>query len=286
LNRAEFLKEVLSSGICPENFESIYEGFKAYQQKALDTLCEFHRVCEKNGLRYQLAYGSLLGAVRDNGQIPWDYDVDVFVPYEDRFKLIEALKADLSKDFYFYCPEIDSKCRHFIMRVTPKGYKSEVLHVDVFYVIGAPTNEAEMKLFTEQVKFYFNTRYEKLIKPIENCNGSIRRLCGILWRKAKAMKYSIKDVTVNYERLCSEYDFDEAPYSVGADYTAVKRHYDTKKMWNTVLYTTENGVFRIPENYDEILTSTYGDYKKIFPLKDRLDEMMYHYKWLKSFENK
>ena len=51
-------------------------------------------------------------------------------------------------------------------------------------------------------------------------------------------------------------------------------------------FVITGGVFRVPENYDEILTSTYGDYKKIFPLKDRIDEMMYHYKGLKSFENK
>lgn len=286
MNRAEFLQEVLSSDICPENFESIYEDFKGYQQKALDALCEFHRVCEKNGLRYQLAYGSLLGAVRDDGQIPWDYDIDVFVPYKDRFKLIEALKADLNENFYFYCPEIDEKCRHFFMRITPKGYKSEALHVDVFYLIGAPEDEDERKAFANQVKFYFTTRYEKLVKPLENCNGRIKTLCGILFRKAKCMKYSLKDVESKYDELCTKYDFDEVPYSVGADYTAVKRHYDTKKMWNTVLYTTESGVFRIPENYDEVLKNTYGDYKKVFPLKDRLNEMVYHYKGLKSFENK
>ncbi len=283
MNRAEFLKEVLSSDICPENFESIYEDFKAYQQKALDTLCEFHRVCEKNGLRYQLAYGSLLGAVRDNGQIPWDYDIDVFVPYKDRFKLIEALKADLGKDFYFYCPEIDSKCRHFFMRVTPKGYKSEVLHVDVFYVVGAPTDDAERKSFCEQLKTLFFMRYDKLIKPAENSGGSFHNYAVMVYKKFKLLNTSADAIAKKFDALCTKYDFDEVPYSVGADYTAVKRHYDTKKMWNTVLYTTESGVFRIPENYDEILTSTYGDYKKIFPLKDRLDEMMLHYKSLKTF---
>ena len=48
---------------------------------------------------YQLAYGSLLGAIRDGGQITWDYDIDVFIPYEERGQLIEALNRDLKSEF-------------------------------------------------------------------------------------------------------------------------------------------------------------------------------------------
>ena len=169
------------------------------------------------------------------------------------------------------------------MRITPKGYKSEVLHVDVFYVVGAPTDDAERKSFCEQLKTLFFMRYDKLIKPAENSGGSFHNYAVMVYKKLKLLNTSADAIAQKFDALCTKYDFDEVPYSVGADYTAVKRHYDTKKMWNTVLYTTESGVFRVPENYDEILTSTYGDYKKIFPLKDRLDEMMLHYKSLKTF---
>lgn len=61
----------------------------------MDTLIEFHRVCEKSNIEYELAYGSLLGAIRDNGQIPWDYDIDVFVAFKDKERLIETLKKNL-----------------------------------------------------------------------------------------------------------------------------------------------------------------------------------------------
>ena len=88
----EFLKEVLSSPQCPDNFEEIYKEFQKYQKVTMDTLIEFHRVCEKSNIEYELAYGSLLGAIRDNGQIPWDYDIDVFVAFKDKARLIETLK--------------------------------------------------------------------------------------------------------------------------------------------------------------------------------------------------
>ena len=134
LNRLEFEQEVLKSDICPPNFEVIYKEFMNFQDEAIKTLNEFHRVCEKNGVRYQLAYGSLLGAVRDNGQIPWDYDIDVIVPYNEKDKLVQVLRNDLSDDFYFHCPEQDEKCRHFIMRLAPKGYKTTKLHKNNSYL--------------------------------------------------------------------------------------------------------------------------------------------------------
>ena len=63
----------------------------------LDILAEFDRVCRKNGLRYYAEYGTLLGAVRHHGYIPWDDDIDVSMPREDYKKL-----ADIAKDEFKY----------------------------------------------------------------------------------------------------------------------------------------------------------------------------------------
>ena len=62
---------------------------------------KFNRICARNNISYCLAYGSLLGAVRDGGQIPWDYDIDVVISIKDREKLIDCLKQDLGEDFYY-----------------------------------------------------------------------------------------------------------------------------------------------------------------------------------------
>ena len=92
MNAIEFVKEVKDSNICPKDFDKIYEEFKFYQKAALDTLDEFHRVCEKNNIPYFVQYGSLLGLIRDGGQIPWDYDVDVVVPYSEKANLNQHSK--------------------------------------------------------------------------------------------------------------------------------------------------------------------------------------------------
>lgn len=66
----------------------------------IDLLLEFDRVCKMHGLRYFLAFGSLLGAIRHQGFIPWDDDMDVVMPRDDYQKL--WMYADDFKEPYFF----------------------------------------------------------------------------------------------------------------------------------------------------------------------------------------
>lgn len=65
-----------------------------------DTLLEFDRVCQKYGLTYFLAYGTLLGAVRHNGFIPWDDDIDTLMPYDD-YKKLQSIPVEEWRTPYF-----------------------------------------------------------------------------------------------------------------------------------------------------------------------------------------
>lgn len=74
---------------------------RRFQLFQLDILREFMRVCNEHDLRWWLAYGSLLGAARHGGFIPWDDDIDVFMPAEDYLKFREiCVKGGLSEGFY------------------------------------------------------------------------------------------------------------------------------------------------------------------------------------------
>lgn len=60
-------------------------------------------ICDRHGLKYVLYYGTLLGAIRHNGFIPWDDDVDLAVPWNDFKKLIEIINREYSEKYFAQC---------------------------------------------------------------------------------------------------------------------------------------------------------------------------------------
>ena len=278
MTKEEFREEVKNSNICPKNFDSIYTEFNYYQDQAYKTLLEFHRVCEKNKINYQLAYGSLLGFIRDGGQIPWDYDVDVIVPYSEKEKLIKVLNNDLKNNYYYYSVENNPKCRHMIMRLAPKNFKTESLHVDVFFVIGTPNNEEKRIQFRKRVLKLSNIKFYKNVSILENYNGNIKKLIKLIFNKFKYFFISNEKIMKQYHKLCTMYDVKKSIINITADMFAMESTLESKFLWDTKIGVDSlNNKLRIPVHYEEVLNHEYGNYKKIFPLQDRLNEMLQHY---------
>lgn len=125
-------------------------------------LKEFHQLCEKNNLRYALAYGTLLGAVRHGGMIPWDDDIDLVMPRDDYERLCEMYPADNCKDRYqFVCnrnhPEIKTKIGYFIdyTTVTQTAGKAPDyygIHIDVYPLDVMPNDPGERKAMLRKRK--------------------------------------------------------------------------------------------------------------------------------------
>ena len=79
------------------------------QKVSYDILLEIDRICKKHGIEYMLVAGTALGAVRHQGFIPWDDDLDIGMTQQAFDRLIVALQEDLSDDYYFHCFETDKK---------------------------------------------------------------------------------------------------------------------------------------------------------------------------------
>lgn len=284
MNQEQFLEEAINSNCCPANFKAMYTDFQHYQVAAMDTLREFHRVCEQNGVLYELAYGSLLGAIRDNGQIPWDYDIDVFVPLDEKGNLIAALDRDLDKGFYYYCPEVDKKCRHVIMRLAPKQYNTETLHVDVFFLTGVPTNEEARKRHEASIIKASRARYRKLVKVKDQSHGRITTASKLIIQKIPYLFTPEERIQKEYDAICNKYPAKDSKLLVSADSFADWYEFDSEMIYFTELISTDCGEFRIPKQYDALLKKMYGDYMKVPPLENRIREMQFHYKRLKSIK--
>lgn len=278
MNSIEFKKEL------EEYIKKEYEEFEEYQKLAFETLIEFCRVCEKNNIQYQLAYGSLLGAIRDKGQIPWDYDIDVFVPYYERKKLIESLKKDLNDKFYVASPEFNSKVHHNMPRITPKGWDSRYLHVDVFYLIGTPETKNKRVHFCKKIKKICEIKKAKLVnieKEIENSKVKKIKKALLLMKKIAYSLVSNKWLDKKYDKMCSKYNAKESSILSTGDIFADWYEFP-KDILKTQKIDIYNNSFYIPEDYNEILKIVYGNYNKIFPIEKRYSEFEEHYKLLSN----
>lgn len=247
------------------------------QKRLLEMMTKFDIFCKEHGIRYFLAGGTLLGAVRHKGFIPWDDDVDILVPRADYEKLLTFDCIDENLDIvsykkpgkyyhpYPYCNIADRRTvmyEHNTKCLTGKG-----LFLDIFPLDFVPENDRERKKF-----------YRKLIV--------FRYLKGLPMNPYRKIR-TLKDICMN---ICSFIlgGFDEIKMTKRIDELAsmYQNHPSSmcaalfvgpldKLTWKTFDYAEvlrtkfEDKEFDIPVNYDEVLTVQYGDYMTPPPVSEQ-----------------
>lgn len=106
-----YSKNVVENILQPVKSEILLNGgeeLRRVQLIQIELLTEFDRICRKYNLKYNINFGTLIGAMRHKGFIPWDDDIDVTMYYEDCDKLYEIMEKELNHDKYFYrCPQTE-----------------------------------------------------------------------------------------------------------------------------------------------------------------------------------
>lgn len=109
------------------------------QLAELEILDEFVRVCQAHDLRYYLVGGTLLGAVRHQGFIPWDDDIDVAMPREDYDRFAQIASEELGPQYFYQCPDTDphyfltyAKVRKNGTEVCEERFRNSKFHKGVF----------------------------------------------------------------------------------------------------------------------------------------------------------
>ena len=234
------------------------------QLEYLRILKELDRFCTENNLRYYMACGTLIGAVRHKGFIPWDDDLDVFMPRPDFMRLNAEYK---SEDFTFHTLYNDKSHPYNFGRLcsrnvyTPfKNQKSFTFGIDVYVINGAPSIREEQvkhmdKTFVHIKRKYIWTRIRSYL--VRNHLWPFRSLSFPMMRKA----------LFKAEREFAKYDFETSdyiwPYG-GGHLTMKKENYGTP-----VRLQFEDGLFMAPEHFHEVLTLAYGDYMQLPPEEKR-----------------
>ncbi|MBQ8783190.1 MAG: LicD family protein [Clostridia bacterium] len=233
------------------------------QKKELEILLEIDRVCKENNIKYFLSSGTMLGAVRHNGFIPWDDDVDIIMPIEEYWKFSSVAQSALRKDFFFQSTDTDlwyraySKVRYNNTTMIETSYNNIGFHqgvwVDIFPIIGIPDNQRDIEKINKAIiisdlllqdAFYKNqTNVPLKIKILFKIPLSLRRkICKTI------RKFVFKPLN----------QYNHCDYYWGFPFKKPRflpKHFD-----EAIPYTYEGHILPIPKMYDEILTNIYGDY--------------------------
>lgn len=150
------------------------------QLRLLDILTTFHDVCVEHGLRYYMVDGTLLGAVRHKGFIPWDDDMDIAMPRQDYEALIENSTAWLPKPLEFVCFENDPHYPLHFGKVQdasttlierPHLYYLGGIYIDIFPIDGAPEGHLRQRLYQARYNYLRKALYFLFRDPYRHGHG-------------------------------------------------------------------------------------------------------------------
>lgn len=262
------------------------------QQSSLNILKWIDEVCETNGIKYSLAYGTLLGAIRHKGFIPWDDDVDIMMarPYYEKFlSLLESKEMDIYP-YEVLNMRTNNNCPHVISRVSDSRYKLIVENesdyglgtfVDIYVVdgIGKTQEEAE-KIISMTMK------YPSLIFLSTRNHFSVGGTKGLVKRILKFPAYIIAKILgksfwcARLNKIIRNLNYDASTYVGIVEWGERPKSPSRKvmlKQWinNPLLVDFEGYKFRAPNNYDAVLKLNYGDYMQLPQEKDRVPHHLY-----------
>lgn len=233
------------------------------------------QVCRENGLMYCLAYGSLLGAARHKGFIPWDDDIDIHMPHKDMETLKNILNDSdspyrmLSHDtqgyYYSFGKIIDNRTYVREHRYSEKIPELGV-YIDVFQLDGLPEKNAE-----DHLKEINSVRAKLALYAYHGCRYR-KNIFYFLKKKLEWLAIKNQDIGI-YQRkmyeLQKQYDFyeSESVIDVGTPY----RYTFPRSIFDEIIDAEFEGVkMRIPKAFDAYLTKAYGDYMTLPPVEKRI----------------
>ncbi len=244
----------------------------------IDTLEKFDKFCSENNLKYCLTGGSLLGAVRHKGIIPWDDDIDIAMFRPDYNKLLE-LAPSMPEDCRLFSIERGDKSARLYGRICNMNYisvdkyydqkLSSYFGIDIFPLEAVPSDPVSYAKFAKKIRL--------LRRMFIFSNSALFKGNGFL--KAYLLKplpiivckiIGAKRIFKRFRKLIDKIDYKNAECIalLTGRYTENER-YPKDKYYNLIRLDFDRLKLPAPQTYDEYLKQLYGDYMLLPPEKDR-----------------
>ncbi len=257
------------------------------QESLFEMLIDFDNVCMRNGLNYSLAFGTLLGAIRHKGFIPWDDDVDIIMLRDDFRKLCKLPSEEFGEAYFFQTKDTDPLYPYNIARLRKNNsamiYTQWVnagfhqgIYIDIYPVDVIPNKWR--KFFRQRLGILFYT----IIRHTRNKVLFLKKMPGPQWFKKGILWFS---KNINYsklyakeEKLITKYNSDNEANYVGIICEG-KLLFNTPRDMRPFPRDYVNGFCSLEMNgkqfmsivaTHEILTHWYGDYMTPPPIEERV----------------
>jgi lipopolysaccharide cholinephosphotransferase len=248
------------------------------KQVMVNILIEIDRICNNNNIDYWIDYGTLLGAVRHGGFIPWDDDIDIVMPRKDYNKFTKLAQEELSREYFFQNKDVDkdnyilaTKVRHrksIYVEYGNEGDKpngSNGIFVDIFPLERVKNKNLKKINFFRQLYHIspFKPKYQSTKTKFLNYSFSF------LYPFRRAFKFII-------EKLYDEQgDINICGYEV-----PFTTSYPYKLIYPIKQIEFEGYLFNCPQHERAILKTLFGDFMQLPPLNQRRT----HATEIKTFE--
>lgn len=240
---------------------------------------EIKRVCEKNNIQYSLDGGSLIGAVRHKGFIPWDDDLDVDMTREDYEKFISVCQTDLGEAFSLLTWENDPEYPKGFCKILLKDTKvvekecvntryKQGIYVDIFPWDNVPKNRCLEKI--QQFRIYY---YKKILHMHSNCDvphgsGMLKKaVFGLI--KICSKLYTHEKLVKNFTKELMRYDKSAYVSCMVGVYGYKRTKISSEIFSEYISMQFEDRTYDTIKEYHQLLTKIYGDYMKIPPVEER-----------------
>ncbi len=243
------------------------EDMKEIQLGMLDVV---HSFCEENGIRYSLYGGTLLGAVRHQGYIPWDDDIDIIMPRPDYDRFVKTFSHEgwsvIDLNTKDYCVESFTKLSldGTVMRDRKLGREMWGVNIDVMPLEGIPLDKEDYYkiVCSRKHRIARICRFYKVV--------NVRKALWYVKYLVKAAACFYSHNVISHKQCLEEYlrkhDFETCPYAgdVQAGY-GIREWLPTEVYKEFVLMPFEGRMVSCFKDYDAYLTANYGDYLKLPP---------------------
>lgn len=231
------------------------------QEMELKMLTDMDRICREHGLSYSLAYGSVLGAVRHKGFIPWDLDIDIMVGIAEYETFCRVLREQLPPEYVLYSYRTDPAYEFLFSRIGLLHGRHDDLYLDIFPMVGWPGSPTLQRVFAKLAYGIYRGYFLKKIDAKVNYSHDPRKRRIATVAKCLLALVPPRLFSFLYEKLQLAFPLEKSVYVY--NFCGI---YGTKEIMPKGYLTDlmelefEGQLFPVPRDWDSYLTHIYGDY--------------------------